>query len=400
MRKTWSIMRRDLLKLGRNPLTVFTSVLLPIIYLVIFGNSFQGVLKHLPVVIVSQDNGPYAIRVMEQMQALAAGPKTIAITYNSDAGTALQDVRDGVYKAALIIPPGFSHSIAEGRIGELGLFTDNVDSISAATLTGVFSQATASIRVNYVTAREPKLDQIVMRPNNLFTTVDYDRSLIPGVIVMALFMGSLTSGVFNWVMDRFMGVTECYLVTPLSRWNLAAGMLGLERAGDQRRVGDRACGGIADHRRDDYRRSAGGRDAGRRDHPRGDRDPRDDLRFVGAREQSARGRRVGRLSQRDPVFSERRHLSNRKLSTVVAGLRALQSRDPRGERAQIDPVQGRELRRDLERRHISDRVHRDHAGDREHDGKAHALAPAPTTARAISYPTSSGRDRDCRAARK
>jgi len=142
MRKTWSIMRRDLLKLGRNPLTVFTSVLLPIIYLVIFGNSFQGVLKHLPVVIVSQDNGPYAIRVMEQMQALAAGPKTIAITYNSDAGTALQDVRDGVYKAALIIPPGFSHSIAEGRIGELGLFTDNVDAISAATLTGVFSQAT------------------------------------------------------------------------------------------------------------------------------------------------------------------------------------------------------------------------------------------------------------------
>jgi ABC-2 type transport system permease protein len=46
------------------------------------------------------------------------------------------------------------------------------------------------------------------------------------VIVMALFMGSLTSGVFNWVMDRFMGVTECYLVTPLSRWNLAGGVLG------------------------------------------------------------------------------------------------------------------------------------------------------------------------------
>ena len=347
MRKTWSIMRRDLLKLGRNPLTIFTSVLLPIIYLIIFGNSFQGVLKHLPVVIVSHDNGPYAIRVMEQMQALAAGPKTIAITYNSDAGDAIQDVRDGVYKAALIIPPDFSHDIAEGRIGELGLFTDNVDTISAATLTGVFSQATASIRAGYVTAREPKLDQIVLRPSNLFTTVDYDRSLIPGVIVMALFMGSLTSGVFNWVMDRFMGITECYLVTPLSRWNLAAGVLGSERAGDQRRVGDRAGGGIADHRRNDYRRGAGRRDAGGRNHSRGDRDFRDDLRDAGAREQSARGRRVGRLSQRDPVFSERRRLPDRELSAVATSLCSLQSRDPRGERAQIDPVQGSELRRDL-----------------------------------------------------
>src|SRR6516162_3625780 len=225
MRKTWSIMRRSLLKLGRNPLTIFTSVLLPIIYLLIFGNSFKGVLKHLPVVIVSQDNGPFAIRVMEQMQALAAGPRVITITYNSDADTALRDVRNGVYKAALIIPPDFSHDIAEGRIGELGLFTDNVDAISAATLTGLFSQATASIRAGYVTAREPKLDQIVIRPSNLFTTVDYDRSLIPGVIVMALFMGSLTSGVFNWIMDRFSGVTEAYLVTPLSPWNIAGGIL-------------------------------------------------------------------------------------------------------------------------------------------------------------------------------
>jgi len=45
------------------------------------------------------------------------------------------------------------------------------------------------------------------------------------VIVMALFMGSLTSGVFNWVMDRFLGVTEGYLVTPLARWEIAGGML-------------------------------------------------------------------------------------------------------------------------------------------------------------------------------
>ncbi len=400
MRKTWSIMRRDLLKLGRNPLTIFTSVLLPIIYLVIFGNSFQGVLKHLPVVIVSQDNGPYAIRVMEQMQALAAGPKTIAITYNSDAGAAIQDVRDGVYKAALIIPPGFSHSIAEGRIGELGLFTDNVDTISAATLTGVFSQATASIRAGYVTAREPKLDQIVMRPSNLFTTVDYDRSLIPGVIVMALFMGSLTSGVFNWVMDRFMGITECYLVTPLSRWNLAAGVLGssvlvtsvasvIVLAAGLLITGGTITGGAPA-----AAMLVGVIIIGATGNPR------DDLRAAGAREQSARGRRVGRLSQRDPVFSERRDLPDRELSAVAAGLCSLQSRDPRGQRAQIDPVQGRKLRRDLERPRIFDRVHRDHAGDREHDGEAHALAIGRARSCATFCRTSSGKDRCCRAARR
>jgi len=226
MHKSWAIMRRDLIKMSRNPLTIVTSVLLPIIYLVIFGNSFQGVLKNLPVVVVAQDTGPYGIRMMEKVQALAAGPRTITVTYESDPAVAIQNVRDGRFKTAVIIPSTFSKDIEEGRIGEVGMFSDNVDTISAAALSSVIGQAADTLRDGFVTAREPKLNRITLRPSNLFVTVDYDRSLIPGVIVMALFMGSLTSGVFNWVMDRFMGVTECYLVTPLSRWNLAGGVLG------------------------------------------------------------------------------------------------------------------------------------------------------------------------------
>jgi ABC-2 type transport system permease protein len=174
---------------------------------------------------VSQDEGPYGIRVLEKMQALAAGPQTIAVTYLRNPGLALRQVRTGRYKAALIIPPDFSRDIIAGRIGELGLFVDNVDSISTAAIKGVIGQATATMRSGYVTAREPKLDEILLRPSNLFASVDYDRSLIPGVIVMALFMGSMTSGVFNWIMDRFAGVTEAYLVTPLSPWNIASGLL-------------------------------------------------------------------------------------------------------------------------------------------------------------------------------
>jgi ABC-2 type transport system permease protein len=162
---------------------------------------------------------------MEQMQALAAGPQTITVAYMNDPARAIAAVRNGRYKAALVIPADFSRDITVGRLAEVGLFADNVDSISTVALQGVIAQATSVIRAGFVTAREPKLDQIVLRPSNLFVTVDYDRSLIPGVIVMALFMGSMTSGVFNWIMDRFSGVTEAYLVTPLSPWNIAGGIL-------------------------------------------------------------------------------------------------------------------------------------------------------------------------------
>ncbi|HKV53844.1 MAG TPA: ABC transporter permease [Candidatus Binataceae bacterium] len=226
MKKSWAIMRRDLIKLSKAPALVISSVIMPMLFLLIFGNSLQGQLKHLPVVIVNEDQGPYALRVIEKMQALAAGPKTITLAHMDDPGQAVDLVRNGRYKAALLIPREFSRNITVGRLAELGLFTDNVDSISSVDLQGLVAQAVSVIRNGFVTAREPKLDQIVVRPSNLFGTVDYDRSLIPGVIVMALFMGSMTSGVFNWIMDRFSGVTEAYLVTPLSPWNIAGGILG------------------------------------------------------------------------------------------------------------------------------------------------------------------------------
>jgi ABC-2 type transport system permease protein len=225
VKKSWAVMRRDLIKLSKAPALIVTSVVMPILFLLIFGNSLQGQLKHLPIAIVGQDRGQYGILVLEKMQALAAGPQTITISYMDDPGEALQAVRTGHCKAALIIPPDFSRDIVAGRIGELGLFVDNVDSISTATIEAVVAQATATLRSGYVTAREPKLNEIALRPSNLFVTVDYDRSLIPGVIVMALFVGSMTSGVFNWIMDRFAGVTEAYLVTPLSPWNIAGGLL-------------------------------------------------------------------------------------------------------------------------------------------------------------------------------
>ena len=75
----WAIMRRDLRKLGRNPITLLSTILMPIVYLVIIGNSFQGNLRNLALAAVSQDHGEDGRRMVEKLQALAAGPKTITL---------------------------------------------------------------------------------------------------------------------------------------------------------------------------------------------------------------------------------------------------------------------------------------------------------------------------------
>jgi ABC-2 type transport system permease protein len=42
---------------------------------------------------------------------------------------------------------------------------------------------------------------------------------------MAIFLGTLTTGVFNIVMDRFLGIEESYLLTPLSRSHIVSGLI-------------------------------------------------------------------------------------------------------------------------------------------------------------------------------
>jgi ABC-2 type transport system permease protein len=55
--------------------------------------------------------------------------------------------------------------------------------------------------------------------------VDYFQSLVPGVVIMSIFLGAMTTGVFNIVMDRFLGVEEAYLLTPLTKTDIVAGLI-------------------------------------------------------------------------------------------------------------------------------------------------------------------------------
>ncbi|WP_161807179.1 ABC transporter permease [Desulfatitalea tepidiphila] len=200
------------------------SILLPIIYLVILGNSFQGKLQGLPIVVVDQDGAEWSQRLMDNLRALVKGPKTVTLDQTSDENQAIRNVRQGRYKACLIIPMDFSKKKAVKAAPEVALFLDNTDGISSETIRNVVTGALRAIALTYVPLREdfgsPQLNDI-----NLYQQVDYRQSLVPGVIIMAIFLGTQTTGAFNLVMDRFLGVDESYMLTPLSKGDIVGGLI-------------------------------------------------------------------------------------------------------------------------------------------------------------------------------
>lgn len=200
------------------------SILMPIIYLIIIGNSFQGKLHALPLVIVNKDSGPYSRRIMENLHAIEAGMRTIVIFASEDEKDALAGVRRGRYKAGLIIPSDFSRKAVLSGRPEVGLFLDNTDAISSEAIKSAIFGALQSAGSDYVSIRE-KPGTMHLREINLYNKIDYYQSLVPGVVIMAIFLGTLTTGAFNIVMDRFLGVDESYLLTPLTKSDIVGGLI-------------------------------------------------------------------------------------------------------------------------------------------------------------------------------
>lgn len=222
--KVWAVMQRDLLRIVRNPASLFSAVLLPILYLVILGNSLQGPLTRLPLGVVVQDEGPEARQLVGALQAVERGPGTVVLVSIADPVDGFARLRSGELSGLLVVPPRFSSDLARGLAASAGLYVDNVDAIAANAIESTASGALSALR-QPLARFERQLGEARILPQEIYPRVDYDTSLIPGVVVLAIFMGSMITGAFNLVMDRFQGVHESYLSTPLRRWDINLGVL-------------------------------------------------------------------------------------------------------------------------------------------------------------------------------
>jgi ABC-2 type transport system permease protein len=217
-------MLRDLLRVLRNPAALLSAVLLPIVYLLILGNSLQGPLTGLPLGVVCQDQGPQARELMGALQAVAHGPRTFALVVLTDPERGFRNLHEGELSGLLIVPSTFSRDLSHGLAAAAGLYVDNVDAVAAQALESAV-QATLPALVQPLVRFELHLGPAEIRPQEIYPRVDYDTSLIPGVVVMSIFIGSLLSGAFNLIMDRFLGVHESFLSTPLRKLDINLGIL-------------------------------------------------------------------------------------------------------------------------------------------------------------------------------
>jgi ABC-2 type transport system permease protein len=222
MQRTLAIIERELRRFRRSPMLILMSLVLPIVQLVILGYAFGGKVKHLRLGLVDQDRGVPAVRLRELSNAVAANAQTFELIPYADQGQALTALREGHLNGVLTVPPGFSRRVLAGEAPRIALIEDNTDNfVSAslgATISGLLTAYNKQAPSDRRMASEPTLDLVEVYPY-----VPYIQYLLPGSIVMSIFMMVMIGGGIIYMDDKARGLHEGYLVTPITRFELILG---------------------------------------------------------------------------------------------------------------------------------------------------------------------------------
>ncbi len=242
MHRIWAIIERDLRRFRRSPMLIVVSMIMPLVQLVVLGNAFGGVIKHLRVGVVDQDHGVQAVQLKEMFQAVAANARTFDTVAYNDQTAAIQDLRDGKIDGVVTIPPEFSRKVLAGANPRFALIEDNTDQFSSSTMQGVLTAMLApynmknSAPVMASGAGGANAEgaggagggmgmpaNVSLAVVEVYPYVPYIQFLLPGTIVLAIFVSAMIGGGIIYIDDKARGLHEGYLVTPIRKIELVMG---------------------------------------------------------------------------------------------------------------------------------------------------------------------------------
>ncbi len=221
MIRIWAIIERDLRRFRRSPALIAMSLVMPLVQLIFLGYAFGGHVKNLRLGLVDQDHSLAAVKLREMCQAVAANARTFQTTTYTDLGAAMRDLREGRLNGVLNIPPNFSRQLHDGVSPTVALMEDNTDQFSSSALGGALQQMLTAFGAAVPAPR--LVSQATLSVVEIYPYVPYIQYLLPGTIVLAIFISAMIGGGIIFIDDKARGLHEGYLVTPIGKFELILG---------------------------------------------------------------------------------------------------------------------------------------------------------------------------------
>jgi ABC-2 type transport system permease protein len=241
--RMWALVERDLRKFFRSPALMMSSMIFPMVQLIVLGYAFGGKITHVKVGLVDQDHTEESWRVREAFAGVTTGPKMFEVVDYDSLPKAMTDLRSGAIGGIVEIPEKFSRRAFSQDQPRIALIVDNTDQFTSSSLETELQSVVDQLNTNLISqmdvgpvsqlatsgplaSRLP--ENIALNIVEVYPYIEYIKYLLPGSIAMAVFIVSMIGGGITFIDDKSRGLHEGYLLTPIHKAEL---VIGLDLAG-------------------------------------------------------------------------------------------------------------------------------------------------------------------------
>lgn len=214
--RIWAILSKEFIQMRRDKMTFAMMLGIPIIQLILFGYAINTDPKHLPTVIVDNDQSAYSRAISE---GFARSDYFDFITAVDSAAQAEQLVLEGDAAFILRFPPDFSRNLIRDGHPQILLTADASDpsasSNAVANASHIVHQALAPFftgPLDYLSAQPDTVDVILHRKYNPRGLTQYN--IVPGLLGVILTMTSVMFTAMAMTREREKGNLENILAMP------------------------------------------------------------------------------------------------------------------------------------------------------------------------------------------
>lgn len=227
LKRLLTMIRKELLQVFRNRITLVLTIVSPVIQLLVFGYVAVIDVKDIPTAVLDHSNSPLSRRLLSDFTN--SGYFTIArvLESESEIGPLLDG---GQVDLVLVIPKDFHRKISTGEVTEIMGALDGSDSNSAITVGNYFSGVAMRFAVSVTTQLIAGRLAVEFKPpfeprprvffNPQMETVYF---LVPGIIAVLVMMLLVVLSAISIVRERERGTFEQLLVTPIRTTEMVLG---------------------------------------------------------------------------------------------------------------------------------------------------------------------------------
>jgi len=200
----FALIERDMRKFFRSPALMLSSLIFPLVQLVVLGYAFGGKIKGATIAVVDEDHSVESRHIEEMFNGISAGPQTFRVVQYDSLPQAIDDLREGFVRGVVDIPHEFSRRYYQHDRPRVVFTEDNSDQFISSALLERVQDMTTELNTSQV---QPRLDaQVELNIVEIYPYIEYIKYLLSGSTAMAIFITAMIGGGITYIDDKMRGL--------------------------------------------------------------------------------------------------------------------------------------------------------------------------------------------------